>query len=41
MNQIGIDDSNDVFDATRQQAGRTTRRQFSNTKSGNRQAVLA
>ena len=37
MNQIGIDISNDVFDATLQHSGGVSRRQFSNTKSGHRQ----
>ena len=34
MNQIGIDISNDVFDATMQHSDGVSRRQFSNTKSG-------
>ena len=37
MNQIGIDISNDVFDATMQHGERTVRRQFSNKPAGFRQ----
>jgi transposase len=37
MNQIGIDVSNDVFDATRACGSQVTRRQFANTPSGHRQ----
>lgn len=37
MNQVGIDISNDVFDATRCSNQRTVRRQFPNTPSGHRQ----
>lgn len=37
MNQIGIDISNDVFDATMEHTGGVARRQFPNTKSGHRQ----
>ena len=37
MNQIGIDISNDVFDATMQHGDGVSRRQFSNTTSGHRQ----
>lgn len=37
MNQIGIDISNRVFDASMQYSGGASRRQFSNTPSGHRQ----
>ena len=37
MNQIGIDVSNDVFDATMCRSGKTHKRQFANTQSGHRQ----
>ena len=37
MNQIGIDVSNDVFDATRADGSQVTRRQFTNTPVGHRQ----
>jgi transposase len=37
MNQIGIDVSNDVFDATMCFGGKIARRQFSNSPSGHRQ----
>jgi transposase len=36
MNQVGIDISNEVFDATMQHDGGFTRRQFPNTKPGHR-----
>lgn len=36
MNQIGIDISNDVFDATQQYADTVQRRQFANTPAGHR-----
>jgi hypothetical protein len=37
MNQVGIDISNEVFDATMQHEGGTTRRRFPNTMPGHRQ----
>jgi transposase len=39
MNQIGIDVSNDVFDATRQSPAGVNRRQFANTASGHRRFI--
>jgi transposase len=36
MNQVGIDISSKVFDATMQQGSKIIRKQFSNTKSGHR-----
>ena len=39
MNQIGIDISNDVFDATLQRGDRVIHRQFSNTPAGYRQFI--
>jgi transposase len=37
MNQVGIDVSNEVFDATMQHDSNVVRRQFQNTKTGHRQ----
>ncbi len=39
MNQVGIDISNEVFDATMQQGSSVIRKQFSNTKTGHRQFI--
>ncbi len=39
MNQVGIDISNEVFDATMQQGSSVFRKQFSNTKTGHRQFI--
>jgi len=39
MNQLGIDVSNDSFDATRACHGAVTRRQFANTPAGHRQCI--
>ena len=39
MNQIGIDISNAVFDATMQHDGSVVRKPFSNTKTGHRQFI--
>jgi transposase len=39
MNQVGIDVSNDVFDATMQHGSAILREQFSNTKTGHRQFI--
>ena len=39
MNQIGIDISNEVFDATMQHSSGVVRKQFSNTKTGHRQFI--
>lgn len=39
MNQVGIDISNEVFDATMQHSSGVVRKQFSNTKSGHRQFI--
>ena len=39
MNQVGIDISNDVFDATMQHGNSILRKQFSNTKTGHRQFI--
>ena len=39
MNQVGIDISNEVFDATMQHSSGVVRKQFSNTKTGHRQFI--
>ena len=39
MNQVGIDISNEVFDATMQHSSGVVRKQFSNTKIGHRQFI--
>jgi transposase len=39
MNQVGIDISNDVFDATMQHGSSVVRKQFSNTKTGHQQFI--
>ena len=39
MNQVGIDISNDVFDAAMQHGSTFLRKQFSNTKTGHRQFI--
>jgi transposase len=39
MNQVGIDISNAVFDATMQHGSHVVRKQFSNTKTGHRQFI--
>jgi transposase len=39
MNELGIDVSNDVFDATRACGAQVTRRQFRNTPAGHRQFI--
>lgn len=39
MNQLGIDVSNDTFNATRAHAGQVRRRQFANSAAGHRQVI--
>ena len=39
MNQVGIDISNEVFDATMKHGSGVVRKQFSNTKTGHRQFI--
>jgi transposase len=39
MNQVGIDISNEVFDAAMQHSSGVARKQFSNTKTGHRQFI--
>ena len=39
MNQVGIDISNEVFDATMKHSSGLVRKQFSNTKTGHRQFI--
>ena len=39
MNQVGIDISNEVFDATMQHASGVVRQQFTNTKTGHRKFI--
>lgn len=39
MNQVGIDISNEVFDATLHHGSSVVRKQFSNTKTGHRQLI--
>lgn len=39
MNQVGIDISNEVFDATMQHSSGVVRKQFSHTKTGHRQFI--
>ena len=39
MNQVGIDISNEVFDATMQHSSGVVRKQFCNTKTGHRQFI--
>ena len=39
MNQVGVDISNEVFDATMQHGSGVVRKQFSNTKTGHRKHI--
>ena len=39
MNQVGIDISSEVFDATMQHVNKVVRKQFSNTKTGHHQFI--